>query len=220
MNPSFSLKAARNALCGFAAVIVLALLSLWIVDRLRDPVAIQAAIVQAFAENRLGDEEGVERFGLHRTSHFSECVGLSTIILPQASILPKASNTLWFTLASPALLWQPPKSMCRSLRDQASGQPQPYFDYSRYWHGYRLVTEPVLSFFSYGALQEFCSLLLVLAGLGVVAAGGISGPWTIRSLLVTGLALPVLAVTVDWPGISRTPTHAISVAALLACWVA
>ncbi|MDQ0392673.1 hypothetical protein [Labrys monachus] len=216
MNLSPPFKAGLRACCGLAVLVVLALSSLWLADLQRDPAAIRAAVGQAFQDHRLGDGEGVERFGLHRASHFSECVGLST------AILPKAANALWFTLESPALLWQPPKPMCESLRDAVGGQAeQPYFAYSRYWHGYRLLTEPALSFLSYGSLQSLCSLLLGVAALGVIASAvmpGRSTRWTIRSLAAPCAGLLFLSATVDWQAIARMPTHAVSMAVLLLCW--
>jgi hypothetical protein len=196
-------------------VVVLALLSLGLADWLRNPQAIQAAVSQAFREDRLGDADGMQRFGPHRISHFSECIGLST------AIAPAADNDLAFTLQSPALLWQPPRPICQSLRDELTAGLQPHFAYSRYWHGYRLVTEPFLSFFSYASLQRWdnvlllaCAFLVLTPFLPAVFSGQASAG-RIASLI--GAAALLLATT-DVTMMGLTPTHTVSFCVLLLCW--
>ncbi|WP_448953798.1 hypothetical protein [Labrys neptuniae] len=215
MNPTDIAKAVLRALAAFAVVVVLASLSLGLADDLRRPEAISQAIRDAFASQSFGDEEGMERIGRHRLSHFSECVGLST------AIAPPAANPVTFTLQSPALLWQPPRSICESLRDQLAGSQQPHFAYSRYWHGYRLVTEPFLSLFSYHSLQLWGGAFLYLCAFLVLApflpslARGTASPGRIVIVLSTPAIL--LAMT-DITMLGLTPTHMVSLSALLLCW--
>ncbi len=196
-------------------MLVLALLSLGLADWLRNPPAIQDAVRQAFAEQRFGDHEAMEHFGGHRMSHFSECIGLST------AIQPSTANSPAFTLQSPALLWQPPKSICQSLQDQLAGMEQPHFAYSRYWHGYRVITEPFLSFFSYASLQRWdavalyaCAMLVLLPFLLPMLAGKAGVGRILTLIAATGL----LFVMTDLPMMGLTPTHAISFCVLLQCW--
>lgn len=208
-------QAIFRALGAFAVIVILACLSLSLADWLRKPEAIQGAVRQAFAEQRFGDAEGMERIGPHRVSHFSECIGLST------AIAPPAEKPLAFTLQSPALLWQAPKSVCQSLGDQLGGSEQPHFAYSRYWHGYRLVTEPFLSFFSYESLQLWESIFLYLCAFLVLAP---FLPPVFRGQASTGriamlAAVVALGVTMtDLTMLALTPTHTVSFAVLLLCW--
>ncbi|PRH87728.1 hypothetical protein C5L14_07290 [Labrys okinawensis] len=208
-------KTVAQALAALAIVILLASLSLGLADGLRRPEAIKDAVRQAFADHSFGDHETFERIGRHRLSHFSECVGLST------AIAPIAANPITFTLQSPALLWQPPKSICDSLRDQLAGTEQPHYAYSRYWHGYRLVTEPFLSFFSYHSLQLWGGGFLILCAFLVLAPflppvlRGTANRARIATLLATtalGLAMT------DLPLSGLTPTHMVSLSVLLLCW--
>ena len=208
-------KTSAQALAALAVIVVLACLSLGLADALRRPEAIQDAVREAFATQSFGDPEGIERIGRHRLSHFSECIGLST------AIAPVATNPVTFTLQSPALLWQPPRSICDSLREQLAGTEQPHFAYSRYWHGYRLVTEPFLSFFSYRSLQLWGSAFLILCTFLVLApflppvARGTASPARIATLAaVTALGL----VMTDLPISGLTPTHMVSLSVLLLCW--
>lgn len=208
-------KAMLRAFAALAVIVVLAGALLGLADALRRPEAIKDAARQAFASQSFGDHEGIERIGQHRLSHFSECVGLST------AIAPSAANPASFTLQSPALLWQPPKSICDSLRDQLAGSEQPHYPYSRYWHGYRLVTEPFLSLFSYRSLQLAGGAFLLLSALMVllpflppIARGQASLGRIITVVAVTALTL----VMTDLPLLGLTPTHVVSLSVLLLCW--
>ncbi|WP_156771489.1 hypothetical protein [Labrys sp. WJW] len=215
MDPIAIAKTLARALAALAVIAVLACLSLGLADGLRRPEAIKDAVRQAFASQSFGDHEAFERIGRHRLSHFSECIGLST------AIAPVADNPVTFTLQSPALLWQPPKSICDSLRDQLAGTEQPHYPYSRYWHGYRLITEPFLSFFSYRILQLWGGAFLFLCAFLVLAPflppvlRGTASPARIATLVaVTALGL----VMTDLPISGLTPTHTISLSVLLLCW--
>ena len=208
-------KTVAQALAALAIIVVLACLSLGLADGLRRPEAIQEAVRAAIASQSFGDREGIERIGQHRLSHFSECIGLST------AIAPAAANPITFTLQSPALLWQPPRSICDSLREQLAGTEQPHFAYSRYWHGYRLVTEPFLSFFSYRSLQLWggaflmlCAFLVLAPFLPPVIRGTASAARIATLVAVTALGL----VMTDLPISGLTPTHMVSLSVLLLCW--
>jgi len=179
--------------------------ALVLADSTRDPDAIAAAVRQAFTERRLGDANGFDYANGRELSHFSECIGLST------AISKDSEPPLWFSLTSPALLWTAPIPMCRTLQDEVAGTPTSrYYAYSRYWHGYRLLTEPVLSRFSYATLQWLCAGLLAIATLGFALAA-IRGTNSMQPLAAIGAVL----LTTETAFLFMTPTHAVSFSVLL-----
>lgn len=138
-------------------------------------------------------------------SNFSECIGSSISV-------NRADPGFWRSLESNAILWQPPKKICQSFADYMDapeGSDVKWFAYSRYWHGYRIVTQTVLSFFSYETLRLFCLAGLALAfAVWTIFQARLLGPYfalgfAAALLLCTDIALAFL-----------TPTHAISLTAL------
>jgi len=208
LNFSVFQKATLRTLRSFVILVAIAFATLCLADWLRNPQAIGRHVAEAFAAQRFGDSGGYEWTGMHATSHFSECIGLST------AIHPAQGNAIWQTLLSPALLWRAPTPICRSLKQAIDGQPgSTYFAYSRYWHGYRLITEPMLSLMSYGMLQSLCAGLLLATGLALA--------WTLRPLigaLGVVVSAALILVTTDLPFVASAPTHAISLATLLLGW--
>ena len=205
MSLSVIFGALWRALAGLLVLALIGLAGLVVADQTRRPDAIAAAIAQGFAEGRLGGADGFDRIWGRELSHFSECIGLST------ALNREAYAPVWFAIASPALQWAPPSPMCRTLQDEVEGHSSSrYYPYARYWHGYRLLTEPILSYFSYAALQGACAALLGLAAVALFAAAGRAVGFALAAL---ALLLPALATESLW--LWLTPTHAISFASLM-----
>jgi len=136
-------------------------------------------------------------------SNFSECIGLSVSV-------NETEGGLLSVLQSKAILWQPPTEICQSLSNHLAGEEVSWFTYSRYWHGYRIVNQAVLSFYSFETLQAFC-----LAGLMLSLA-----IWAFAQAQVSGIGIAIasaiaLLVCTDLAPSYLVPTHAVSLTSLL-----
>ena len=159
---------------------------------------------QAQALHQLGDARGMDHVLGMAISQFSECIGLSVASSPVASEPA-------FSIRSRAVLWQPGQNVCTSaIRASSDPAGVTWFDYSRYWHGYRVLVYPLVEATGLrpaglllGAIAITCAsaffvVMLPLAGLGAL------------------LAFAAVMILSGLPFVYLTPTHAVSLAMLFA----
>src|SRR3954471_4126541 len=139
-------------------------------DRLVSMPAVARQALEAKALGEFGDAHGFDRTAGLAQSHFSDCAALSMAGSGVAPGLP-------FSIRSRAVLWQPGTDMCEAM---ATGLRHPssvaWFDYSRYWHGYRVVLFPLVEHFGYRGAQAVMGAVAMVA-FAILALGliGISG---------------------------------------------
>ena len=145
-SPGFLARIGAILAAGAAAGLLLLVLA----DSLVSMPAIGARLAEARARAELGDTEGMTRAAGFEMSRFSECIGLSVA----ASGMPGEPA---FSIRSRAVLWQPGQNICEAAF-LASRRPDAvaWFDYSRYWHGYRIVVFPSSRRWACAA-QAWCS---------------------------------------------------------------
>jgi hypothetical protein len=189
----------------FLAVLAMAGLSLLVLaDSLVPMPRIGERLVEAAAERRFGDARGIERtFGFEQ-NHFSDCIALSVA----ASGLDGEPS---FSIRSRAVLWRPPANICDTAVSAVTDRNGvAWFDYSRYWHGYRIVLFPLVAAAGIaGARAATGAILFLSLATLFVRLIPVAGP--IGSLC----GFVVLLVLSGIPFAYETPTHAISLSILL-----
>ena len=165
--------------------------------------AIRVHVLEAFDQGVLSDDQ-VPRIRILAGGHqFTECVSLNLALDPQpnpwvAALLPR----LHFHMVDP----------CRELhRAAAAGADVTEMtDYSRYWHGYRLLLWPALEHLGVVGLRVVSAMLIALAVgllyLGLRAAIGFT-----PALILLG----VFALQTDLVRIWQVATHALGMAVIL-----
>jgi hypothetical protein len=198
-RPRLWLRLAAIMLGGAALGLVL----LVMVDSLVSMPRIAARLAEAGASGALGDDKAEHRAFGFVISRFSECIGLSVAA-------SGVEGEPQFSLRSRAVLWQPGTNICDTALAAVSDRSAAgWFDYARYWHGYRVLVFPLVEVLGVNGAG------LVLAAATVVA----SASFFLALLPVAGAGFTLLgfAVTLLLTGLpftAVTPTHAVSLALL------
>lgn len=207
MKPHPPIRFAAVALAGSIAVILLLqgifVASLVVVRMHTELPAVRAHILEAFDEGVLADDQ-VPRIRILSGGHqFTECVSLNLALDAQAdpvltALLPK----LHFHMVDP----------CRELHRAAAGADiADMMDYSRYWHGYRLLLWPALEHFGVIGLRAASAILVALA-VGVFYLGLRAAIGFTPTLILLG----VFALQTDLVRIWQVATHALGMTIILA----
>jgi hypothetical protein len=195
-------------LAGRAALIVAGgaaagLLLLVVADSLVPMGAVRQALVGAAGRGELGDRLDRDRTMGFAPSQFSECIALSVAA-------SDVRGTPVFSLRSRAVLWRPGTNICdAAVAAAADPSAARWFDYSRYWHGYRVALFPLAAA---AGLRPAGAILGIIA-LAAAAALFITLIPT-AGAVATGVAFLVVLGLTDLPLAYVTPTHAISLTVL------
>lgn len=180
---------------------VAGLLGLLAVDSTVPMARIGARLTTAEAEGRFGPGGKQVRAGVELNA-FSDCMALSTA-------LAWDGRQPAFSVRSPALLWTPGEDLCADAAN-ASHRSAAWFDYGRYWHGYRVILFPLYALLPLQGVQAVMLLVLLCAITGLAVAVARVAGWAAALTLHLGLLLSA--------GIAPTyalPTHAVSLGVLL-----
>jgi hypothetical protein len=150
----------------------------------------------------LTDEQVPKPWILRGGHQFTECVSLNVAIDPQSNI--------WYSAIKPNLhfgMIDP----CVELHHAVDGIEAPLQDYSRYWHGYRIILWPLLDRFNLVTLR-IATALLVLLGVAVFTVGLRDAIGPTPALIFT---ITLFSLTDLWR-IWRIASHGISMSLILA----
>ena len=190
-------------------VLVIAAIGLGVLiaaDRAVSMKAVAERVVEASARGQLGKGRAQEQAFGFTQSYFSECVALSAAASERVG-QPD------FTIRSRVVLWIPDSNVCDSAVAAAGGdQTLRWYDYSRYWHGYRAILFPIVESAGWRGAQAACGAILMVALCGwfvlLIGVVGWAGSLAGFAVLVALSGLPLTYVT---------PTHAVSLAVLMGC---
>jgi hypothetical protein len=208
-NRLAALAQAGNAVYGLALALVLVLVlqpvfagSLALVRSKTDLPAVAANIRSAFDQGVLADDKVPKPWILRGGHQFTECVGLNLALDSQADV--------WRTALVPKLhfgMIDP----CVELHKAVTGSSAELTDYSRYWHGYRLLLWPVLDHGGVLTLRVVTALL-VAVGFGVFFIG-LRATIGLTPALI--LCVTLFSLTDIWR-IWRIASHGLSMFVILA----
>jgi hypothetical protein len=191
----------------FALLLVLALqpaylLALLALDYVAPAERRAAHITAAFADRSLDrDQNPVKPYDTGGNWDI-ECIGLALGLQPGASALQNAVAGAWPTGGH---------NVCAGLADAAAGKPSNWVPYTRYWHGYRVVIDPLSAWLSINRAR-LVTLALLIAALAFLAAES-------RQLIGASAALALVAPTIVITDLWRIwfiMTNAVSTMVILA----
>lgn len=175
--------------------------SLALVRSRTDVDAIRTHIREAFASGVLADDQDPKVWILRGGHQFTECGSLNVAIDSQSDA--------WRSALAPKLHFGMVDT-CMELHKTVDGVEAPSNDYSRYWHGYRLVLWPLLDRFGVPTLRVVTALLVTLGG--IVFFFGLRAAIGLTPAIVLCLVLFLLT---DMWRIWRISSHGISMAFIL-----
>src|SRR5215207_5086840 len=207
LGAALTLRRFGQALLLVAGIAAAGLALLVATDSLVSMPAVADRLADAAARRQLGNASAMERTLGFTQSYFSECIGLSAAGSP-------ARADPDFTIRSRVVLWRPGTNICDSaasaMRDPAAVA---WFDYSRYWHGYRVLLFPLVEAFGLRGAQGASGALMIVSAcllfVLLIPVAGWSGSLAAFAVLMGLSGLPLVYVT---------PTHAISLSMVL--WAA
>jgi hypothetical protein len=203
LRPPVLARLASRAALIVAAGAAAGLLLLVIADSLVPMGVVRQALLGAAERGELGDGLGHERTMGFALSQFSECTALSVAA-------SDVRGTPQFSLRSRAVLWRPGTNICdTAVAAAADPSAAQWFDYSRYWHGYRVALFP---------LTAAVGLRPAGAILGIIALAAAATLFITliptAGAVATGIAFLVIVGLTDLPLTYVIPTHAISLTVL------
>jgi hypothetical protein len=207
LGAALTLRRFGQALLLVAGIAAAGLALLSVTDSLVSMPTIADRLADAAARRQLGNASAMERTLGFTQSYFSECIGLSAAGSP-------ARADPDFTIRSRVVLWRPGTNICdqtaTAMREPAAVA---WFDYSRYWHGYRVVLFPLVEAFGLRGAQAAAGVLMIVSAcllfVLLIPVAGWSGGLASFAVLMGLSGLPLVYVT---------PTHAISLSVVL--WAA
>ncbi|HEY6256933.1 MAG TPA: hypothetical protein VIY51_14190 [Xanthobacteraceae bacterium] len=166
-----------------------------------DLAAVNDAVRVAFDRGVLATNQVPKPWILRGGHQFTECVGLSVALDPQRDVWQAALATKMHSR-----MIDPCSELYRSVR----GENTELMDYSRYWHGYRLLLWPVLAHSDVLVLRVITALLVA----GGVALFFVGLRGTIGSTPTIIIVATMFLLTDLWH-IWRIATHGLSMFVIL-----
>jgi hypothetical protein len=116
-----------------------------------------------------------------------ECVGLSIGLEPGASPLHNAVTSARPTPATP--------TVCAALADAATRSPDvSWLPYFRYWHGYRVVIDPLLAWLPLKAVR----LVMLLGLVAALTFLSVETTWLAGRAAALSMVVPIVVMTDIW----------------------